>query len=159
MFYCIDAMTPSRSSGDGTGPRRPVPLVHEHERPFWSSGARGELVVQRCADCGRYNHPPTLRCRHDRSAALEWTVVSGRGRVEGWSVNEHQWFPDFPPPYVVALVALDEDPQVRILTNLVAIDPSEIRHGMDVRVRFVELDPGGDTDDPTWAPVFGPVAS
>jgi uncharacterized OB-fold protein len=136
-----------------------VPVVHEHERPFWTGGARGELVVQRCGDCGRYSHPPVLRCRHDHSAALEWTVVSGRGRVEAWSVNEHQWFPDFPPPYVVALVTLEEDPGTRILTNLLAIDPAEIRHGMAVEATFVELGPSGDSDGALWAPVFVPAVT
>lgn len=150
--------TPSGPTGDP--PRRPVPIAHEHERPFWSGGARDELVVQRCGECGRYNHPPSLRCRYDRSAALEWTVVSGRGRVEGWSVNMHQWLPDFPAPYVVALVALAEDPGARLLTNLVGVDPDDIRPGMDVQVTFVRSDPtdgDGDDDDAAWIPLFEPV--
>ena len=37
-------------------------------------------------------------------------------------------------PYVVALVDLDEG--VRLMTNLVGIDPDEVRIGMRVRVRF-----------------------
>jgi hypothetical protein len=37
-------------------------------------------------------------------------------------------------PYVVALVDLDEGP--RVMTNLVGIDPDDVRIGMRVRVRF-----------------------
>jgi uncharacterized OB-fold protein len=158
-----DAPTPPVSPE----PRRPVPVVHEHERPFWTGGARGELMVQRCAECGRFNHPPTLRCRHDHSARLEWTAVSGRGRVEAWSVNEHQWFPDFPVPYVVGLVALAEDAGARLLTNVVGAHPGEIRHGMEVRVTFVRVDGrqdgsegGGDgaSGDEVWIPLFEPIS-
>jgi uncharacterized OB-fold protein len=139
-------------------PRRPVPVAHEHERPFWTGGARGELTVQRCRECGGLNHPPTMRCRHDHSADLEWTVLSGRGQVEGWAVTQHQWLPDFPAPYVVALVALDEDPRARLLSNIVHVDPGEIRHGMAVQVTFVRTAvPDGEDDDEVWLPLFEPA--
>ena len=137
-------------------PARPFPMVHEHERPFWTGGARGELLVQRCGDCQRLNHPPALRCRYDHSADLEWTAVSGRARVEGWSVNEHQWLPNFPAPYVVALVALVEDPGARLLTNLVDVDPSEIHADMEVQARFEQLR-APEGDDEVWLALFEPV--
>lgn len=151
---------PDRPSDPESGlPRRIVPIAHDHERPFWTSGERAELTVQRCRACGRLNHPPTMRCRHDHSAELEWTVVSGRGHVEGWTVNEHHWLPGFPAPYVVALVALEEDPATRLLTNLVGIDPSEIRHGLDVQVTFVRATaPEGSSGADAWIPVFEPAA-
>jgi uncharacterized OB-fold protein len=100
-----------------------------------------------------------MRCRHDHSAELEWTVLSGRGHVEGWTVNEHQWLPGFPAPYVVALVALAEDPRARLLTNLVGTDPSAIRHGMEVRATFVRPEPPDDGLDEVevWIPLFEPV--
>jgi uncharacterized OB-fold protein len=147
-------MSPQSPSG---APRRPFPEAREHERPYWAGGARGELVVQRCGECGRLNHPPTLRCRHDHSAELEWTVVSGRGRVEGWSVNEQQWLPGFPAPYVVALVALVEDPSARILTELVGVNPSAIQPDMEVQATFTRVS-APDGGDEVWLPLFEPVA-
>ena len=36
--------------------------------------------------------------------------MSGRATVVGFTVNHHQWLPGFEPPYVIANVALDEDP-------------------------------------------------
>jgi uncharacterized OB-fold protein len=142
----------------GEKPRRPFPEAREHERPYWAGGARGELMVQRCHECGRLNHPPTLRCRHDRCAELEWTVVSGRARVEGWSVNEQQWLPGFPAPYVVALVALAEDPSARILTELVGVEAEAIHAGMEVQARFERVvEPDGDGE--VWLPLFEPVRS
>ena len=35
------------------------------------------------------------------------TPVSGRGVVAGFTVTHQRWLPDFPPPYVIAVVALD----------------------------------------------------
>jgi hypothetical protein len=40
-------------------------------------------------------------------------------------------------PYVVALVDLDEGP--RVMTNLVGIDPDDVRIGMRVRVRSEQV--------------------
>ncbi|MDT5160136.1 MAG: hypothetical protein QOC90_446, partial [Mycobacterium sp.] len=33
------------------------------------------------------------------------TPVSGQATVAGFTVNHQQWLPNFPPPYVVAVVA------------------------------------------------------
>jgi uncharacterized OB-fold protein len=61
---------------------------------------------------------------------------------------------------VVAVVTLAEDPRVRLLTNLVGIDPSEIRHGMEVRATFVRPEPADDgPDEEVWIPLFEPVPS
>ena len=38
------------------------------------------------------------------------TEVSGRATVIGFTVNYHRWLPGFDPPYVVANVALADDP-------------------------------------------------
>ena len=53
-------------------------------------------------------------------------------------------------PYVVALVALEEDPAIRLLTNLVEIEPDAIDVDMAVEVVF---EPLGDTALPQFRPV------
>ena len=58
-------------------------------------------------------------------------------------------------PYNVVTVALDEDPQLRLVGNLVArpdgpineVDPSTIRIGEPVRVAFQQID---DVFLPRW---------
>jgi acetyl-CoA acetyltransferase len=75
--------------------------------------------------------------------------VSGRGTVLGFTVNHQQWLPDFPPPYVVAVVALDEDASARLTTNIVGCDPDGVAIGMRVRVVF---EPHGEL----WIPLFEP---
>ena len=59
----------------------------------------------------RLVHPPTPICPYCRSRSAKPTEVSGRATVIGFTVNEHRWLPDFDPPYVVANVALAEDPR------------------------------------------------
>jgi uncharacterized OB-fold protein len=52
-------------------------------------------------------------------------------------------------PYVVALVDLDEGP--RLMTNLVGVEPEDVRIGMPVRVTFEEV------SDDASVPLFEPV--
>ena len=68
----------------------------------------------------------------------------------GFTVNPHPWHPAFPPPYVIAIVALDEDPLVRLTTNIVGCEPDEVHIGQRVRVRF-------EQHDDVWLPLFEPT--
>jgi acetyl-CoA acetyltransferase len=76
--------------------------------------------------------------------------VSGRATVVGLTVNAHRWLPDLEPPYVIANVALEEDADVRLTTNIVGCDPDEVHIGQKVAVRFEQQ---GDV----WLPLFEPT--
>ncbi len=117
-------------------PARPLPEVTPFNEWFWRSGADGRLRIQRCDDCGQLAHPPTPICPRCRGRSATPAVVSGRGTVVAHTVNRHRWLPGFEPPYAVAIVALDEDPSVRLTTNVVGCDPDEVRDGLRVEVRF-----------------------
>jgi uncharacterized protein len=130
--------------------KRPLPQLTDLNRPFWTSGADGVLRLQRCTLCERLVHPPALHCPHDHGVT-EYVAVSGRGQVESWTVNHHPWFPGFDPPYIIAFVNPVEDSRVRLLTNLVNVDPDDVTMSMPVRVTF---EPGGD--DNIYLPVFEP---
>ena len=67
-------------------PARAEPLVTDLTRPFWEAAAEGRLVVQRCGECGYWNHPPRDECDACRSGALAFAPVSGRGTVWSYSV-------------------------------------------------------------------------
>ncbi|OBG68058.1 Zn-ribbon domain-containing OB-fold protein [Mycobacterium sp. E3339] len=131
---------------------RPVPALTALSRPFWTAGADGVLRMQRCTNCGRLCHPPALRCPVDR-AAIEYVDLSGRGLVESWTVNRHQWFPGFTPPYLIAFVTPVEDRRARLLTNLVNVHPDEVTPDMPVRVVF---DRCVDGEDEVFIPLFEP---
>jgi acetyl-CoA acetyltransferase len=78
------------------------------------------------------------------------TVVSGRGTVVGYTVNQHQWSPAFAPPYAIANVALEEDATVHLTTNIVGCDPYDVHVGQQVAVRF-------EHHDDVWLPLFEPT--
>lgn len=132
---------------------RPLPVVTPRTEPYWLGGADDKLIMQRCQQCRAIVHPPTILCPHDHHPELRWEPVSGRGRVEAWSENLHQWFPGLEPPYLAALVALDEDPRSRILTNLVDVEPSGVTNGMAVRAVFLRYE---DDLGEVWLPCFAP---
>ena len=131
---------------------RPLPELTPWDGWFWTSGADGTLRIQGCDDCGTLVHPPTPICPVCRSRASSPTAVSGRGTVVGYTVNRHQWHPDLPPPYVIAVVALAEDPSVRLTTNIVGCDEDAVTVGTEVQVRF-------EPCDDVWLPLFEPTGA
>jgi acetyl-CoA acetyltransferase/uncharacterized OB-fold protein len=126
---------------------RPLPQPSISSEPFWASGADGRLRIAQCQDCRRYHHPPQPICPECRSAGVTMTPVSGQATVAGFTVNHQQWLPNFPPPYVVAVVALAEDPSTRLTTNIVGCEPDDVTIGMSVRVAF-------EQHDDVWIPLF-----
>ena len=131
---------------------RPLPELTPANEWFWTSGADGVLRIQGCEECGQLVHPPVPICPYCRSRAAKPTPVSGRGTIVGFTVNQHRWLPDFDPPYVIAVVALAEDPRVRLTTNIVGCDPQEVRIGQEVTVRF-------EHQDDVWLPLFEPTGT
>ena len=126
-------------------------------RPFWEGTARGELLVQKCSDCGRMRIPPRPMCPHCRSIANEWAPLSGKGRVWSFVVPHPPLLPAYMEfaPYNVIAVELDEDPSLRLIGNLVAsadgaineVDPHTIEIGEPVRVVFAKVE---DVYLPRW---------
>ena len=128
---------------------RPLPELTPANSWFWTSGGDGRLRIQGCGDCGALVHPPVPICQKCRSRERVATVVSGRGTVVAFTVNQHQWSPAFEPPYAIANVALDEDPTVHLTTNVVGCDPFDVHVGQKVAVCF-------EQHDDVWLPLFEP---
>ena len=133
-----------------TPPTRPLPALLPWSQWYWTSGEDGILRIQRCDDCGTLVHPPSPTCPTCRSSASSPQEMSGLGTVIGVTVNHQQWLPGFEPPYVIANVALDDDPAVRITCNLVDVAVNDVRIGQEVKVSF-------EHHDDVWIPVFTPT--
>jgi len=135
----------------GAAPKRQLPAPSADEAFFWRSGADGKLRVKRCPECSTLLHPSAVVCPdHPRSVAVE-AEVSGRAHVLGLTVNHQQWLPGFEPPYTIAIVGLDEDPSVRLTTNIVGDGAEAVGIGDPVEVRFEQC------ADDVWVPVFAPA--
>lgn len=104
---------------------RLLPRLDPDNEFFWTSGADGRLRFLRCGSCGRFVHPPVPRCPNCLSTELRPEAVSGRGTVHSYTVNHQAWIPGS-EPYVIGLVAIEEQPDVRLMTNLVGCDPDEV---------------------------------
>ena len=128
----------------------PAPLLNDDNRDFWTGGRDGELRIVRCTDCGYYIHPPSPRCPRCLGDDVAPTPVSGGGRVYTFTVNQRAWSPGLEVPYVIAIVELDEQSDLRLMTNIVGCDPDEVQIDMPVLVEFREQ---GDV----YAPVFRPA--
>jgi uncharacterized OB-fold protein len=130
---------------------RLLPRLSDDNSFFWTSGADGVLRFLRCEDCHFYIHPPGPVCPRCLSRNLAPHAVSGRGKVETFSLNVQQWIPGS-DPYLIAWVSIDEQPDVRLTTNLVGTEPDQVFVGMEVEVEFEHL-------DDVYIPLFRPVTT
>jgi acetyl-CoA acetyltransferase/uncharacterized OB-fold protein len=132
-------------------PGRPLPLVTPENEFFWKAGADSRLRLAECQDCSALIHPPQPVCRYCRGHRIGVRAVSGFATLIGFTVSHRFSLPGLPAPYVVAQVAIEEDPRVRLTTNVVGCDPGSLELGMRMEVVFEQA---GDV----WLPLFRPAA-
>jgi uncharacterized OB-fold protein len=135
-------------------PGRILPKLHEHNRAFWTGGADGRLMVDRCTQCGLWVSPPAADCP-DCGGGVVASAVSGLGTVFTYTINYQPFNPTVPVPYVIAIIQLDEQDDLRIASNIVDCEPDSVDVGMPVEVRFERHDVD---DDSVFVPVFAPRA-
>jgi acetyl-CoA acetyltransferase/uncharacterized OB-fold protein len=131
--------------------RNPLPQLTLDNEFFWTSGADGKLRIQHCESCSAYVHPPQPVCRYCQSHALAPAEVSGYATLIGFTVSHRFTHPGLPSPYVVAHVALEDDPRVKLVTNPVDCAPEDLYLGMRMEVTFEQA-------DDVWLPLFRPTA-
>jgi len=102
--------------------------------PFWAGAARKELRVQRCLACGAHQFYPRPFCLACGSDSVTWVASSGKATVYSLTTIHRAVAPEWTPPYVVALVDLDEG--TRLTTVIVGDAPCAI--GDRVRLAWRE---------------------
>jgi len=133
--------------------KKPLPAADDLSKPFWGAARQHRLVVQRCRDCGYFNHPPRPACDACQSQQLQFEPVSGRGTIYSFTVMYQPNVAGFEDevPYINILVELEEQPLLFMVSNLPASDLNKISVGRRVEVYFEEL------DDDVTLPQFRPV--
>jgi uncharacterized protein len=116
--------------------KRTLPDLDLLNRPYWTGGAEGKLLIACCQGCRRYIHPPLPRCATCGSRDVRPEPVSGRGRVASCTVNHQAWLPGMPVPFVFAAVELEEQPKLFVFTNIVGCPPESVDAEMPVEVVF-----------------------
>jgi len=118
--------------------RRPRPNVTEDTAFYFDAARQARLMIQRCAACGEFQHPPLPACGRCHSFDVRAAQVSGRGQLYSYTVVHAPAVEPFDPPYVVALVALDEGP--RVVAGLVGVDRQYVAIGMALQATFTDFD-------------------
>jgi uncharacterized OB-fold protein len=115
----------------------PLPVPTPDTAPFWEATPRGELVLQRCASCGRFRHYPRPTCPGCLAGEYRWERASGRGTVWTWTIVRGPTLPAFEAklPYNVVDVLLDEG--VHFVSEVLDCPPEAIVAGMPVEAVFV----------------------
>jgi uncharacterized OB-fold protein len=125
---------------------RPAPVITDDNRAFWEAAATRRLVAERCTQCGRFRHPPRPMCPICHSIEKDIVELSGLGIVYSYIVIHYPQNPAFTYPVIAVLVDLEEG--IRIVSNLVGVEPNDVHIGMPVRATFEE------TVDEMAVPVF-----
>ena len=125
---------------------RKLPALTRETAPFWTGGAQGQLLIQRCNSCGLYQHPPLPLCSACRTETVAPAVVSGKGKVKTFTVNHQAWLPGLDEPFVFAAIELDEQAELYVFSNVLG-DPHAVTSGMRVAVCF-------EHHEDVWLPQF-----
>lgn len=115
------------------------PVPNELDKPFWDACNEDRLVIQNCKSCDRMQHPPKQACGKCNSGDnLEWREMSGRGKISTYIVVH-----DTPvtvlqedQPFNVAVVKLEDDPGITLLSHLPGTPVDEVPIGASVQVEF-----------------------
>lgn len=128
----------------------PAPVCDEDALPFYEHTRERRLCIQRCPDTKRWIFPPRPLSPYGEHRAPVWEQVSGRGTIWSFVVPHAPLLPYFAEraPFNVVVVALEEDPTIRLTGNLVAreggalgeVDPATIEIGARVQVVFDRID-------------------
>lgn len=102
-------------------------------QPFWDACRARRFVIQRCEDCGHHQFYPRPLCLRCESPRVGWVAAKGTGTIYSITTVRVPVMDALPPPYRVALIALDEGP--RYLAN---VEGAEARIGDRVSLDWRE---------------------
>jgi uncharacterized OB-fold protein len=102
-----------------------------------------QLLINRCAACGHWHHPPRPVCPQCWSTDVAARPVAGTGTIH-LAVFLHQGPPapgvDYSTPYPLVTVELDEQPGLRFSATVVGAANDDIAIGRRVRLDWIERD-------------------
>jgi len=116
----------------------PMPVPTPVTRPFWDGLRQHKVRLQYSPSSDRWVFYPRILTPRSLVDDLEWREVSGAGSLYTFTIARK---PTAPPwadsvPQLLAVVELDEGP--RLTTELVNVDPKDIKVGMRLRPVFCD---------------------
>jgi hypothetical protein len=130
---------------------RPAPIPDAVTKPFWDGTVKHELLLPTCRACGKPHFYPRPICPYCGGKNLEWVKASGKGKIYSYAIQYRPLIPGLEPPFVTAIIELDEG--VRMLSNLVGIEPKPENIQCDMRVEVTWQDLNEEVSLPLFKPV------
>jgi uncharacterized OB-fold protein len=132
-------VTTDKTKPGSAGYGKPLPIPSPLAEPFWSALRKKELHLQKCMNCGHFNHPPKLACSACHSRDVAWTKVAGTGRIYSYTIVHRPPVPAFKGdvPYAVGLVDMDGT-DTRLLSSLL-LPFDDIHIDAQVQVMFDDV--------------------
>jgi uncharacterized OB-fold protein len=143
---------PQAAAPDAAAPAKPTRLrpLRAHDNDWWWEAIdNGELLIQKCSDCGTLRHPPRPMCGKCQSLKWESIRSAGAGTIHSYVIMHHPPIPGYDYPLPVALIDLEEG--TRIVSNVIDCDISEVHIGMRVQASIEQV------DEEMKLPLFRPV--
>lgn len=121
-------------------------------QPFWEAGKSNRLVVPCCRECKIFRLPPLSFCANCHSQAIDWIDHSRQVELYSFTICQRK-VPGGDGAafvYIPVVVELPEAQRVRLMGNLIEVNPAEIRIGMKLEIDWHPIADG-------WKyPIFRP---
>jgi uncharacterized OB-fold protein len=117
---------------------KPLPVITDLTRPFWTAAKEGRLVMQKCANCDTVNFHPKPWCIECGSRDLKWTDIKPKGTVYSFTISHTvaMNFPGWKDDLPVLLGLIDLDDGARMYGQVTHCTPEDIHIGMRVSAYF-----------------------
>ncbi|MGE0879946.1 MAG: Zn-ribbon domain-containing OB-fold protein [Acidimicrobiia bacterium] len=134
---------------------RPIePAPDKISQFFWDAAREHRLEILRCNQCGHFTHWPRIVCKSCLSYDVAPAVVSGRGTVYTFTIAVQAFHASLADqlPYVLGVIELEEQKDLRLVSRIVGCPEDELRAGLPVEVFFQKV------SDTLTLPLFRPIA-
>lgn len=116
----------------------PMPVKTPVSAPFWDALAEHRIRIQYSPSLQKYVFYPRILAPGTLADDLEWREISGEGTLYTFTAARKPVSPHFANsvPQLLAVVQWDEGP--RLSTEMVNIEPADLRVGMRVAPVFFD---------------------
>ncbi|HEX3958706.1 MAG TPA: OB-fold domain-containing protein [Trebonia sp.] len=117
---------------------KPMPVPTPVSAPYWSALREHRIRIQYSPSADQWVFYPRILAPRTLADDLEWREISGLGTLYTFTVADRPTAPQWQDslPQLLAVVEWDEGP--RISTELVDVEPDQIRVGMRVAPVFCD---------------------
>lgn len=116
------------------------PVENHDSKHYWQGLRDGKLLIQKCDDCSTHRHPPQPMCEKCQSLNWSSTESSGNGIIHSYTVMHYPEIPPFDYPNAIVLVDLEEG--VRLVSQLEGVEPDDIKIGSAVTAQPTQVQEG-----------------